>query len=94
MVELKSLVPRAIAYGTAEVISPKNTPATRPVTSADHGLGLKNPSTNPMNRAQPGATQHAATKHFGPGQPACDPFNLHEVHANDGHLLDRELLFG
>lgn len=48
MVELKSLVPRAIAYGMAEVISPKMTPAITPVISDAHGLGLKKPSTRPM----------------------------------------------
>ena len=52
IVELKSRVPRAIEYGIAEVIRPKNTPATRPVVNASSGWGLENNkvSTKPMKR--------------------------------------------
>ena len=87
-------MPRAIAYGIAEVIKPKNTPATRPVTSAPHGLGLKKPRIRPMNRPSHAPGQHATAEHLGPGQPAGDPFHLHQVDADDGHLLHRELLIG
>ena len=94
MVELKSLVPRAIAYGTAEVIKPKNTPATRPVTSAAHGIGAEEAEHQPDEQAEPGPAEHATAEHLGPRQPAGDPFDLHQVDADDGHLLDRELLVG
>jgi hypothetical protein len=92
IVELKSRVPRAIAYGTAEVIKPKNTPATRPVVNAPQGLGLKNPSTD--EKTQPCAGDHTTAEHFRPRQPPGDPFDLHQVDTDDRHLLHWELLLG
>ena len=47
-----------------------------------------------MNSPSQAPLKDATAEHFGPRQPAGDPFNLHEIDADDGHLLDRELLFG
>ena len=92
MVELKSLVPRAIAYGMAEVIKPKMTPATTPVSSDAHGLGLKNPQHEADEDTEPRAGDHAATEDLRPGQPLGDALDLHQVDADDRHVLHRELL--
>ena len=57
-------------------------------------VGAEEAEDQADEQAQPGAGEHAAAEHFGPGQPAGDPFDLHQVDADDRHLLHRELLIG
>ena len=89
IVELKSRVPRAIAYGTAELIKPKNTPATRPVVNAPR-VGAEEPQHQADEKPQPGAGDHTTAEHLRPGQATGDPFDLHQVDSDDCHLLHRE----
>ena len=71
---------------------PKNTPASRPAIERTPRARAEEAEHQSDEQAQPRAGQGTAAEHPRPREPAGHALDLHEVDADDRHLLDGELL--
>ena len=96
MVEAKSRCPLVAAYGIEVEMTPKTMPPTRPTTSGPSAppVVVNRPSSRPRNTPSHAPETTPPPMTLRPGEPTEHALDLHQIDADDGHVLHRELPVG